>query len=348
MTPKDILNADMATLGGWIKSGWHWWLTELQAMIPKKMRTLLVQQSQVVACHSANGTYEFFKNGRLLDDLPVRQHQPVTLALAPSQILMRTLSLPKLSMKDLRALVALSMDRLTPFRAEDVFFDVELLENSKDSRKQSLLLAVIPKATATAALEHARASGLLPQSLKISGEKAGDVLSFDFFRNGGGDNVSNGGITPRIFWWATAAILLISNIGFAILRDINETSALEAQVELQSQAARTAQMLQRRVITEHQRRQAILQQQSNNNILFLLESLSQHMPASAWVQRLSLKDGRIRLIGFAKDDIDVMAVLRRSPVLSNVQSTSADVPTALSSGQQPFDISAAVRKVGDS
>lgn len=347
MTPKDILNADMATLGGWIKSGWYWWLAELQAMVPDKWRGLLTRQSRVIARHSPNGTYEFFKNGRLLDALPVRQHQPVILALNPSQILIRTLSLPKLSAKDLRALVALDMDRLTPFSADEVLFDIKLVENKYDARKQTLLLAIVPKATATAALEHARASGLSPQSLKVSDKNPGDVLPFDFLRHSNGKNGSKNGITPRQFWWATATILCVSNIGFAILRDINETSTLQAQVELQSQAARTAQMLQRRVMNEHQRRLAILQQQSDNNILQLLDSLSQRLPTDAWVQRLSLKDGRIRLIGFAKNNIDVMAILRRSPALSNVQSTSADVPTELSEGQQPFDISATLRKTGD-
>jgi general secretion pathway protein L len=348
MKAADILNADMTTLGGWIKSGWHWWLAELQAMVPEKWRTLLALQSRVMAERSPNGLYIFYKNGRLLDHLPVREHQPVTLLLSPSQILIRNLSLPKLSAKDLRALIALDMDRLTPFGANDVLFDLQLLDSNEDARKQPLLLAILPKAAATAALDHARTSGLTPKSLKISDKIAGKALPFDFMRHGTGDSVSSAGITARQFWWATAMILLVSNIGFAILRDINETSTLQAQVELQSQAARTAQMLQRRVTTEHQRRQEIIQKLANNNILAVLENLSLRLPSGAWVQRLSLKEGRIRLIGFAANDIDILASLRRSPFLTNVQSTSSDVPTALSTGQVPFDVSATVRHSGAS
>jgi general secretion pathway protein L len=348
MKTADILNADMTTLGGWIKSGWQWWLAELQAMIPDKWQYLLIQQSRVIAVRSPNGLYQFYKNGRLLDHLPVREHQPVTLALPASQILMRSLSLPKLPPKDLRALVALDMDRLTPFSADDVLFDLHLLDNSLDARKQSVLLAIVPKVAANTALDRARASGLSPQSLKISGKATGDVLPFNFLRYGTGDSRSPAGITSRQFWWATAMILLISNIGFAILKDINETSTLQAQVELQSQAARITQMLQRRVTVEHRRRELIVEQLSNNNILAVLENLSLRLPSGAWVQRLSLKDGRIRLIGFGKNKIDVLAALRRSPFLANVQSTSTDVPTALSTGQQPFDVSATLRPAGAS
>ncbi len=347
MKPKDILNADMAMLGGWIKSGWHLWLAELHDMIPDKWRAMLMRDSQVIAHYSANETYEFYKNGHLLDILPVRQNQSVILALNPSQVLMRTLSLPKLSMKDLRALIALDMDRLTPFSVNDVLFDIELLENSKDDRKQSLLLAVVPKATAIAVLKHARDSGLSPQSLKITAKNYGDVLSFNFLRHCGGENGANNTINSAQFWWIAAITLFASNIGFAILRDMNETSTLQTQVELQSAAARTGQMLQQRVTNEHQRRQAILQRQSDSNILQLLDTLSQRLPVQAWVQRLSLKDGRIRLIGFAKNNTDIMTILRQVPALSNVQSTSTDVPTELSTEQQPFDITATLRKSGD-
>jgi general secretion pathway protein L len=347
MRPKDILNADMATLGGWLKSGWHWWLEELHAMIPEKWRTALASQSRIIARRGADGGYQFFKNGRTLESLPVRQYQPVTLALPENHGLMRTLSMPLLSRKDLRSIIALDMDRLTPYHTEDVLFDFRLLERDAHIRKQPLRLAIVPKATAMAAVEHAQASGLIPKSLTLSGETPGDILPFDFMRYGMGSGTATSALSARQFWWAVASIMLMSNIGFAIIRDINETSSLRERVTLQTQAAKTAQMLQRRVITEHQRRLAVLKKASDTDVLFIINSLSQQLPAGAWVQRLSLKDGSIRLTGYASDGIDVLAALRRSPVLTNVQATSSEIPTQISAGQ-PFDVTATVRQAGQS
>ena len=37
MTGRGILDADMATVGGWIARGWAWWLGELHGLIPARL-----------------------------------------------------------------------------------------------------------------------------------------------------------------------------------------------------------------------------------------------------------------------------------------------------------------------
>jgi Tfp pilus assembly PilM family ATPase len=56
-----------------------------------------------------------------------------------SRVFTRELDLPLLPPNDMRRLVALDIDRLTPFPAEAVYFDLEIIQRDADRGKQRVL-----------------------------------------------------------------------------------------------------------------------------------------------------------------------------------------------------------------
>jgi len=45
MNSSSFLNADMATVGSWLRGGWRWWTNEIAAIVPASLRKMGQQNS---------------------------------------------------------------------------------------------------------------------------------------------------------------------------------------------------------------------------------------------------------------------------------------------------------------
>ena len=119
-----------------------------------------------------DGGYRFSRGGRLVMETPGRSRRarPVTLLLPPGAALVREVPTSALPERDLRRMLALDIDRLTPFRAEQVFVDVVLGQSGAGRA----LVAAIPREEAIVAIEAAEAAGLEVRALGVAGASAAE------------------------------------------------------------------------------------------------------------------------------------------------------------------------------
>jgi general secretion pathway protein L len=91
----------------------------------------------------------------------------VHVLLPSGSLLRKRLELPLPVRENLRSILALEMDRLTPFSADQVYFDFRILSSGPHNQRLSLELAVVQRERVDDWLELLRRSGLVPRSIGI-------------------------------------------------------------------------------------------------------------------------------------------------------------------------------------
>lgn len=341
MSLADLLNGELPPAGRALRAGLDWWTAELLDMVPPAWRRALSGRPAVTAEVRADGRVRLVRDGREIHRALLRiRPLKVTLLLSPDEALTREATLPRLPDRDLRRLVALDLDRLTPFRPEQVFADVAVLGPDARPGLQRVLVAAVARDRAARALTQARAAGLEPAALSVADAPAGiDFLPELRKADGRAGRRSRPG---RGRWiWGVIALLAVGNLLVAVVRDSADTARLRAAVELQTPRVREAAALRRQVQEEAARRAAVGRQHGEGEPLRVLDALTRAIPDGAWVQRLTWDGRAVRLAGYRQDTVDLVAALRASPVFLNPRSSVPDTPARGAAGQ-PFDITAEV------
>ncbi len=335
MSMQDILNADMETLSEWIKSGFSWWLGELSAIMPKFWHNRFSSRTALTAESLGGGQYRFTKLGNEIafSSKADGRRTPVTLVIPDSQVLQRTLDMPLLSAKDINRLIALDIDRLTPFSAESIYHNAYQVARDSDNGRQKIQLGVIVKTVADSAVELAAAHGLDVKCLTTAGTR------LDFIPPMRASEGKDDEHKSRLIWWSSVAALLLINLAVLIFRDMHDINQLQTTIDGQSATANVGRQLRQRIEQDHAQREAVIARRAGQEPLKILSAVSQTLPDEAWVQRLTWNGQTIRLAGYKRSNIDMIAALSRSTMLKNVRPSTSDVVLKNNAGQ-PFDITA--------
>ncbi|MGC1305138.1 MAG: hypothetical protein WA840_22450, partial [Caulobacteraceae bacterium] len=63
MTPQQLLNADMATIGRWVRQGLSWWGNELADLIPPAIRRRRTRAPRWQVEMSVDGVARLWRDG---------------------------------------------------------------------------------------------------------------------------------------------------------------------------------------------------------------------------------------------------------------------------------------------
>lgn len=336
-----LLDMDMASLGGALRSGWDWWTDELSRLVPERWQARPPALSGPVAELDESG--QMWLDGTLLEPVAEGTRRRLMHVLLPiSAVMARRAMLPRLGSRDLVRMVALELDRLLPFPPGTAIATARALSEEGGARhaKVSTLIAAMPLVRAASLVESARAAGIEPLSLTWQsgndGEGTLDLLPA---------LVASGQIAPRrdgrAFWWGLVAALFLANLGLMIWRDIAATNAFADEVAEQQATSTAARAIAARIGSEAARRKALIAEHAAHDPLALLALTTGALPEGAWVQRYNWTPESLRLTGYKAPGSDVQAALRRTGRFASLQTSVSD-PTAEGGGGQPFDVSAAI------
>ncbi len=337
MNTKDLLNMDMETAIQWLLRGWRWWLDELLAMLPQHWRERLTRRSHVVAQFDGDAlVYHNEGSDALLAGKPRGR---IKVLMPSDQVLVREIELPLLPMSDVRRMIALDIDRLTPFQAEQVVFDAEIVARDPENGRQQVALGVVPRIAAQQFLEHTREHNLEPAAIGVVPREGNLGRGFDFLS--AMREVQGGDAAQRrsLYWWGAAAALLVANLVILTYRDSSSLDQLRQTVEAQQAPVAVALRTRDKVDREAARRAALLKSMAQNSPLPILDAVTRAMPQDAWVRRFEWNGRTVHVIGSRKTSPDIIARLEASPLLRNARSLTAETRNDAAVGQQ-FDLSA--------
>ena len=346
MNLTDLLNTDVSDLGRMARGGVDWWLRELSAMAPPGLRRLLETRPALMAEPRPGGGYRLTRQGQVAREAPgaTGQPLPVTLVLPHDQALVREVATPDLPDRDVRRMLALDIDRLTPFQADEVYVDIVPGARDAAGGRRPAAVAAIPRASAEAALAAARAAGLDPQAVILADPITGEP-AFDFapaLRQAGALARTR---PYRAYAWGAVAVLLVLNLAAAVGRDMLDIARLNAALDAQRPAVEQAQHWRAQAQAEAARRRDLLRRRDRGEPLRVLEAASRAVPAAAWVQRLAWDGQAVRLAGYRQDAVDVVAALARDPLFAQARNSLTDAPPRMAAGV-PFDVTADVKPDG--
>ncbi len=346
MAARSVLDADMATVFGWLRSGFGWWVEELRAMVPKSLQPKNIRLSTFVTA-GADGNLAYCAGG---ESVPLSEASikpgDVAVVVDPALVLIRSLALPALPAPDIRKLVYFDADRLFPLPASAMLLAIDSRRGGgPDGINGHVRIACLPIEQARRIMAGLADKGLALDKLILSRPEAVRDADIDFTPALVDAGLIKRRISAAFAWWMLAAFLFAMNIGLLVVRDVQLTQQLALLVESQQPAVQAARSIARRISNN----QALASQVANRRVqqdgVAALATITAAMPAQAWVQRYAWDGQTIRLTGYKREGVDVLGALRKSPLLANVRSTNADAIAELPTGQ-PFDLTAEVRLGG--
>src|SRR5688572_485524 len=185
---------------------WRWWSGELLALVPERF-TAMAGGGRVPLVAFEDGAVTLLEprvEGKERDSVQVDALEPAPamalvramleragesrgrarLALAPGESLVRRVTMPAATEENLANVLGFEMDRLTPFRADDVYHDHRVIARDPAAGTITVLLGVARRDIVEARLARARALGVNVQGVAVREETPRAGASLDVLPRG--------------------------------------------------------------------------------------------------------------------------------------------------------------------
>lgn len=268
------------------------------------------------------------------------------LVVPASRVLYRRLVMPAAAAADPRRVVGYELDRQTPFKPEQVYYDVGVSADAAPAGQVALDLYVAPKAEIDPLLERFNAIGAQPDAVDV--QTADGTLA--------GIDLMPPGLRPRRidrraranFILGLVCILLVVLVLSQWLA--NRRAALaEMQDEVQAMRAKATQSEQLRAqLTGALAASKFLVKRKSENpsALAVLDDLTRRLPATAWLDVLTLDDsGGLDIKGEAAKAAALVDTLGSSRLLQEPKLQGVIQPDP-ATGKERFELVARVRQQG--
>jgi general secretion pathway protein L len=351
----------LAYQGSALSTWWQMARQQCLSLLPIPWQELLGAADRRVCIRVQNEELHFFaaNNHRLalLGSLPAgdeellkicrarlqqQSNAPCYLLLDNKQILRRILSLPLAAEKKLREVVSFEIDRQTPFTIDQVYFEARVLGRNLQSKQCQVELIVLPKQA-------------LEKSLKPLGVLADDLSGIDVVDDN--QQTLNINLLPNTMRVAGShqnawlnLVLALAGVAILLLAMnlvLNNREKALAEWE-QKVSAAEAQARQANVFREQLKQtgkaEAFLQKfrDSQPNMLALINDLTKRIPDDTALDRLSVNEGRLVLVGQSKQAAALVGQLQGSPYISSPALSGAVQPDSRTNRDR-FNLEAKVK-----
>jgi general secretion pathway protein L len=342
----------------------RWWGSQLVACLPARWRALVEERSEsllldmradevIVWREHADRTNEYARIARTLpadaqtaefqrlrnaiDDPGVR----TVLCIPAERVLQRNLTLPTAAEENLRQVLAFEMDRQTPFKADQIYFDSRV--TGRDASGRNLLdeLVLLPRAQ-------------LDQELAALPPGAAALDGVDAWRGEPGGARRQINLLPaerrarrrdmrlplNLGLAALAVILLFVNMDESLANRAAAVEAMRAEVDKSNTEARQVAAL-RKTLSDSIAGANFLSDKKRNSPLTdaLLDDLTRRLPEDTYLERLQIENGQVQLQGQSKEAAKLIAALSSSACLGDPRLQGQIQPDPRT-GKERFQITA--------
>lgn len=339
-----------------------WWLGELSALVPKPLkravqaadRTIAVtlDQTHITLTKFDGASSELigrfamasdgYDNARHELNRIISSHTPARwrwgLYLDDNIVLRDLLRLPGAAIENYREAVEFLIERQTPFRRNEVYFDCRPLTPAASTNLVGVEFIIARRDRMEAALRSVKAMGI-----------SVDFVTADFDRATGGApfNLLPSSTSPRRrkpvglnLALASLALLLGGLLVYLPMAHDRRTAALlSTHVEQLRNEARVAARLRDQIEAEQRNMRSVIdRKQETLPFTRILNNLTRLIPDTAWVSRLDYKDGTIRVVIHAPESGSIIRLIEGSDWFSDAKMVTA-VRRQANTGRERFTLS---------
>ncbi len=350
---------------------WRWWTQELLQLVPQRFSAYAGMAA--IPLVAIEGDELVLVEGRNVPARPIarvamsaldREGQRAALrrmlegagetrgrarlCLGRDEALVRRVSLPAATEENLGQILGFEMDRFTPFKLEDVYFDHRVVSRDPASGQILVELAVARREVVDARVEQLRGWGASVQGVTVSGDAERGGAPLDLLpheqrgqRESGGDRWLVPGLAMLVVALLAVALLLpVYNQRAAVVALLPQVAKAKQEAEAADVIAR---QLERHVADYNF---MMTRKQGTWPVLAYVEEVSRLLPDNTWVQQLDVKtSGRTREVqvtGETASSSKLIEVLEQSTILQNAASKGT-VTRGSTPGAERFVIAAESR-----
>ena len=327
-------------------SFWRWWTDELAQVVPARLSalrgasrlpTLALEADEVVLVDGRGVVPGPDTRVALVGLDPARQRSAVhalleragetraraRLRLEHGAALVRRVTMPAATEENLGRVLGFEMDRLTPFRAEDVYFDYRVLSRDAAAATLVALLAVARRDAVEARIERLRSLGLSVQGVGVADDPAGSGSPLNLLpAEQRGERATTREAYVKWGLAALVAVLFVTALALPVWRKRETVVAVLPQVgRAHGQAQETDKLVRDldRQVADYNF--LLAKKHGTPPVLAYVEEITRLLPDTTWLQQLDIrtagKTREVQITGETPSASKLIEVLEQSQLVQN-------------------------------
>jgi general secretion pathway protein L len=317
-----------------ISSFFAWWFGQLAELMPVWLRRPALTSTEALIITS-DGTVErtstvtvgLRRSGREaqigefaledleLNDLPRTARRPVVLRLLNGTLLEKTLVLPLAAKPDLNQVLEFEMDRETPFKPEEVYWNHRIEAVDRQNGRLSVRLSLMPQIALVPILTALARISVRPRWLEIANDQ--HEMVYLFLDDDGGRLQHQSG---RLVWLAgvCCALLAVGAIVVPFVQQAAELSSLEREIVAGRAIVAQAESLQHEINQLSGTANLIESELSKaGRPLEILAALTRVIPDDTYLTELELRQRKVTLSGRSGGAARLIGALAEDDMFQN-------------------------------
>ncbi len=236
------------------------------------------------------------------------------LELPASLLLEQQTSLPLAAETDLSLVLRHEMDRLTPFRAEDVFWSWTITQRDTTNSRLLVRLSLVVKAAVTPLIQGLARAGLAPDTLEVRG------LDGALRRMGvlpPGADAARHPRSVRIAAWACGVLAAAAIVTPVVQQQWALTTADNQISELQPRVALVEGLRRRMAASSNGADLFAAESARSGNAVLALAAVTRALPDDTYLTEFAMRDRKLTLTGRSEAAVRLIGVLATEPGLAN-------------------------------
>lgn len=317
-----------------------WWKAELVGMLPARWQTwfqdrretwLAVIEGEELTIQREGATEPFARfplsqqadvlRSDLVQLLGRGPHpdRRLILAVPSAAVLLRSLQFPPAVEPNLRQVLSFEMDRQTPFKADQVYFDYRV-EQTAGGKQLKVDLALAPRPVLDGLLERARNLNLSLDGadVPVAGSAGLKRHGFNLLPPAAQTHRTNPQLRLNLILGAAAALLIFMVMQQSVANRAEALEGLRANVETARTEARAVTQLRNQLNTAVSGAGYLTEKKAQTPSVFrVLGDLSERLPDETWLERMTFREGGLEVAGQSDESTKLIALLQDSKTISN-------------------------------
>ena len=335
---------------------WLWWSAELAGLVPAWMKqpgsvtsgkvTIEFRDNVIYMLKQVKGqadsSIEFSSNDEstLVQNSLYEHGDTVTLLLSKGSYLQKRISLPQAAIENLRGVLEFEMDRHTPFKSSQVYFDFHIATRNTDNQQLVIELIAAPRTTIDKFLDTLSRYDIPVNKIEIDETK--DLSNINLLERNPGSrskfNFRNRLTNFHIAVGIATFLILTATIATPLLQ--KRATLLHLQPLLEDLGGRATSIQSSRVeleklVADHNF--LVEKKLRKPPTLAVLEELARLLPDETWLHRVVIAGNEVEVVGETDSSATVIRLVEGSDLFVNTNFQSPLIKGK--SGKERFHLS---------
>lgn len=350
-----------------VRKFWRWWVGELADVVPDPVRRLFAPKQPTVALELDHDRLAVGRRGHGPKAAPIhvdltgldrsgrraaalkaiskvrRGTSSLAVLVPDSSTVRKQIRLPLAVADNLREALGYDMDRQTPFKVDEVYYDCKIVSTDRDSSLITADLTVVPRMIVDNVAAEVRQWGLKPASIGFARVWSDPSQDFCFISPSNSRPGSKFG-SYMVAVLAITAVALGAALAYVPLERLkaraNELADTVERMKLESrEASRIGKEIQKAF---ERRRFGLNKKQERLPVVVVMDHLTKLLPDDTWLFQLQVTGPKGQIQGYSPDASKLVGLIERSSIFAKAELRSRLTRDARMNAQR-FHISFEVR-----